>query len=104
MLRSGSDGKAAAIQEMLRNVGIRPTRQRIALVSLLDKSEDPNVTTKILYDKTLKARSLVSRANLCNALRQFERAGLLRRITIHGSKTVWSSVGGSAAARAWHRS
>ena len=89
MLRSGSDRQEAAIQEMLRNVGMRPTRQRIALVSLFDKSENPYVTAKILYDKALKARSLVSRGTVCNALRQFERAGLLRRITIHGSKTVW---------------
>jgi len=81
MLRSGSDRKGAAIQEMLRNVGLRATRQRIALASLLNKSEKSYVTAKILYDKAV-----------CSALRQFERAGLLRRITVHGSKMVWFSV------------
>jgi Fur family iron response transcriptional regulator len=92
MLRSGSDRKGAAIQEMLRNVGLRATRQRIALASLLNKSEKSYVTAKILYDKALEARSSVSRATVCSALRQFERAGLLRRITVHGSKMVWFSV------------
>ena len=91
MPRSGNNRQGAAIQKMLRNVGMRPTRQRIALASLLDKSENPYVTAKILYDKALEARRLVSRATVCNALRQFERAGLLRRITVHGSKTAWFS-------------
>jgi Fe2+ or Zn2+ uptake regulation protein len=92
MLRSGSNRKRAAIQEMLRNVGMRATRQRIALASLLDKNENPCVTAKILYDKALEARCPVSRATVCNALRQFERAGLLRRITVHGSKKAWFGV------------
>ena len=89
MLRSGSDRKGATIQEMLRNVGMCPTRQCIALASLLDKSENPYVTAKILYEKALEARCLVSRATVCNALRQFERADLLRRITVYGSKETW---------------
>jgi Fur family iron response transcriptional regulator len=77
---------------MLRNVGMRPTRQRIALATLLDKSENLHVTAKILYDKALEARCPVSRAAVCNALRQFEQAGLLRRITVHGSKKAWFGV------------
>jgi Fur family transcriptional regulator, iron response regulator len=98
MLRSGDARKGAAIQKMLRNVGMRPTRQRIALVSLLDKNEESYVTAKILYEKALEARCPVSRATVCNALRQFKQAGLLRRITVHGSKTTWfghQSVGSS---------
>jgi Fur family transcriptional regulator, iron response regulator len=89
MPRSGNNRQGAAIQEMLRNVGMRPTRQRIALASLLDKNENPYVTAKIVYDKALDARCHVSRATVCNALRQFERAGLLRRITVHGSNKAW---------------
>ena len=92
MLRSGGDRQDAAIHEMLRNVGMRATRQRIALASLLDKNENPYVTAKILYEKAHNVRCPVSRAAVCNTLRQFERAGLLRRVTVHGSKKAWFGV------------
>jgi Fur family iron response transcriptional regulator len=92
MLRSGSDRQSATIQEILRSVGMRATRQRIALASLLFGSENRRVTAKILYDEALDARCPVSRAAICNALRQFERVGLLRRITVHGSKKAWFGV------------
>jgi Fe2+ or Zn2+ uptake regulation protein len=92
MLRSGGDRQDAAILEMLRNVGMRATRQRIALASLLDKNENPYVTAKILYEKAHNARCPVSRSTVCNALRQFERAGLLKRITVHWSKKAWFGV------------
>ena len=92
MLRSGSDRQSATIQEMLRSVGMRATRQRIALASLLFRSENRRVTAEILYDEALEARCPVSRAAVCNALRQFERVGLLRRITVHGSKKAWFGV------------
>jgi Fur family iron response transcriptional regulator len=92
MLRSVSNRQSAAIQKMLHNVGMRATRQRIALARLLDKSEDSCVTASILYDKTLEAGCLVSRATVCNALRQFTRAGLLRRFNVRRSKKAWFRV------------
>ena len=105
MLRSGSDRRSATIQEMLHSVGMRATRQRIALARLLDKSEDSYVTARILYDKTLKAGCRVSRATVCNALRQFEGAGLLQRLNVHGSKTAWFGhyrwIGGSKGKDLW---
>jgi Fur family iron response transcriptional regulator len=89
MLRSGGDRQGAAIQEMLHSVGMRATGQRIALASLLLRSESRRVTAKILYEEALEARCPISRATVCNALRQFERAGLLRQITVHRSKKAW---------------
>jgi Fe2+ or Zn2+ uptake regulation protein len=92
MLRSGSDRQRATIQEMLHSIGMRATVQRIALARLLLQSKNRRVTTEVLYDEALEARCPVSRAAVCNTLRQFERAGLLRRITVHGSKKVWFSI------------
>ena len=92
MLRSGSDRPSTTIQEMLHSVGMRATVQRIALARLLLRSKNRQVTTEVLYDEALEARCLVSRAAVCNTLRQFERAGLLRRITVHGSKKAWFGV------------
>jgi Fur family iron response transcriptional regulator len=92
MLRSGSDRPSTTIQEMLHSVGMRATGQRIALARLLLRSKNRRVTTEILYDEALEVRCPVSRAAVCNALRQFERAGLLRRITVQGSKKAWFGV------------
>jgi Fe2+ or Zn2+ uptake regulation protein len=63
-------------------LGMRATGQRIALARLLLRSKNRRVTTEILYDEALEVRCPVSRAAVCNALRQFERAGLLRRISL----------------------
>jgi Fur family iron response transcriptional regulator len=82
----------ADVLEMLHNVGLRPTRQRIALTSMLLRIEDRHVTAQIIYARALKARCPVSRATVTNALRQFERAGLLRRIPVRGSNKAWFRV------------
>jgi len=89
MLRSGSDRQGAAIQEILNNVGLRSTRQRIALASLLLRTANRRVTAEILYEEAHERRCPVSRASVCRALRRFERAGLLRRISVHQSKKTW---------------
>jgi Fur family transcriptional regulator, iron response regulator len=77
------------VQTLLHNVGLRSTRQRIALASLLLRTANRRVTAEILYDQAHEARCPVSRATVCNTLRQFEQAGLLRRITVHRSKKAW---------------
>jgi Fur family transcriptional regulator, iron response regulator len=92
MLRSGSDRPSTTIQEMLHSVGMRATVQRIALARLLLRSKNRRVTAEILYNEALEARCPVSRGAVYNTLRQFERAGLLRRITVHGSKKAWFGV------------
>lgn len=92
MLRSGSNRLGATIQEMLRSVGMRATGQRIALASLLLRSKNWRVTAEILYEEAREARCPVSRAAVSNALRQFERVGLLQRINVHGSKKAWFGV------------
>ena len=77
------------VQILLHNAGLRSTRQRIALASLLLRTVNRRVTAEILYDEAHEARCSVSRATACNTLRQFEQAGLLRRITVHRSKKAW---------------
>jgi Fur family transcriptional regulator, iron response regulator len=77
------------VQTLLHNVGLRSTRQRIALASLLLRTANLRVTAEILYDEAHEAWCPVSRATVCNTLRQFEQAGLLRRITVHRSKKAF---------------
>jgi Fe2+ or Zn2+ uptake regulation protein len=80
------------VQSLLHKVGLRLTDQRMALASVLFKTKHRRVTAELLYDEAQEARCRVSRATVCSALRQFEQAGLLRRITVHGSKKAWFVV------------
>jgi hypothetical protein len=73
-------------ENFLRKTGLRSTRQRIAVARLLLKGANRRVTAEILYDEAHEARCPVSRSAVCDALRQFEKAGLLRRTAIDRSK------------------
>jgi Fur family transcriptional regulator, iron response regulator len=78
------------LHDFLHNkIGLRPTRQRIAIARLLLRDRNRRVTAEILYDEAREARCHVSRSAVCSALRQFEQAGLLRRIAIDRSKQSW---------------
>jgi Fe2+ or Zn2+ uptake regulation protein len=76
----------------LRKAGLCSTRQRVAVARLLLRDANRRVNAKILYDEAREARCPVSRSAVCNALRQFEQAGLLRRIAINRSKKSWFVV------------
>lgn len=72
----------------LKQVGLRPTRQRLELLQLLCGSGDRHVTPESLH---LEARSnaiRVSLATVYNTLNQFTDRGLLRRL-ITESGVTW---------------
>ncbi len=75
----------------LRDAGLRPTRQRIALGWLLFGKGDRHVTAERLYDEATSARVPLSLATVYNTLHQFTEAGLLREIAIDGSKTYFDT-------------
>ena len=77
------------LQSFLRKAGLCSTRQRVAVARLLLRDANRRVNAEILYDEAREASCLVSRSTVCNALRQFEQAGLLRRIVIDRSKQSW---------------
>ena len=83
-----ADGR---IVEMLRDAGLRPTRQRVALASLLFGDGDRHVTAEELHEQALNARMPVSLATVYNTLNQFTNAGLLREVAIDGSKTYFDT-------------
>jgi Fur family iron response transcriptional regulator len=83
-------------RDFLRKVGLCSTRQRIAAARLLLRDANRRVTTEILYDEAREARCPVSRSAVCNALRQFEQAGLLRRIATDRSKQAWFVIANAA--------
>jgi Fur family transcriptional regulator, iron response regulator len=78
-------------QAMLRRVGLRPTRQRMALGVLLFAKGDRHFTAEMLYEEASHARVPVSLATVYNTLHQFTDAGLLRQVAVDGSKTYFDT-------------
>ncbi len=79
------------VRTMLREVGLRPTRQRMALGWILFARGDRHVTAEMLFDEANKARVPVSLATVYNTLHQFTEAGLLREIAVDGSKAYFDT-------------
>jgi Fur family iron response transcriptional regulator len=75
------------VKTMLRSVGLRPTRQRMALGWILFAKGDRHLTAEMLFDEASKARVPVSLATVYNTLHQFTGLGLLREVAIEGGKT-----------------
>lgn len=75
----------------LRQAGLRPTRQRVALGWLLFAKGDRHVTAERLFEEATTARVAISLATVYNTLHQFTEAGLLREIAVDGSKTYFDT-------------
>jgi Fur family iron response transcriptional regulator len=79
------------VKSMLRDVGLRPTRQRIALGWILFAKGDRHLTAEMLYEEATKAKVPVSLATVYNTLHQFTDVGLLRQVAVDGSKTYFDT-------------
>jgi Fur family iron response transcriptional regulator len=79
------------VKAMLREVGLRPTRQRMALGWILFAKGDRHLTAEMLYEEASKAKVPVSLATIYNTLHQFTEVGLLRQIAVDGSKTYFDT-------------
>lgn len=75
------------IIDKLRAAGLRPTRQRIGLASMIFGEKDRHLCAEDLYDETQAQNLNVSLATIYNTLRQFTELGLLRVISLEGSRT-----------------
>lgn len=80
-----------SISQILRDAGLRPTRQRLALGALLFEGEDRHVTAELLHAEALAVGHHISLATVYNTLHQFKRAGLLRELAINGSKAYFDT-------------
>lgn len=79
------------VKAMLRSVGLRPTRQRLALGWILFGKGDRHITAEMLYEEATAAKVLVSLATIYNTLNQFTDAGLLRHVAVDGAKTYFDT-------------
>ena len=86
-----SPGAAPDVLERLRGVGLRPTRQRLALAGLLFTGGDRHVTAEQLHGEALGAAIGVSLATVYNTLHQFTDAGLLREVVVEPGRSYFDT-------------
>jgi Fur family transcriptional regulator, iron response regulator len=79
------------VNELLQSVGLRPTRQRMALGWLLFGKGERHLTAEMLYEEAMIARVPVSLATVYNTLNQLTDAGLLRQVSVDGAKTYFDT-------------
>ncbi|MGX5849411.1 iron response transcriptional regulator IrrA [Mesorhizobium sp. PL10] len=79
------------VDKRVREAGLRPTRQRIALADLLFAKGDRHLSAEELHEEAIAAGVPVSLATVYNALHQFTQAGLLRILAVEGSKTYFDT-------------
>lgn len=79
------------VNEMLQSVGLRPTRQRMALGWLLFGKGGRHLTAEMLYEEATHAKVPVSLATVYNTLNQLTEAGLLRQVSVDGTKTYFDT-------------
>ena len=79
------------VVERLRAVGLRPTRQRLALAKLLFAQGHRHVTAESLFNEAKAHRVDVSLATVYNALHDFTAKDLLREISIDSSRSYFDT-------------
>ena len=79
------------VKTLLRSVGLRPTRQRMALGWLLFSKGNRHITAEVLHLEAIQAKVPVSLATTYNTLNQFTEVGILRKLAFDGSKSFFDT-------------
>ena len=90
-LETADDVGLARCVQLLRDAGLRPTRQRVDLGQLLFLNGHRHVTAEALFEEAIAANMRLSLATVYNTLNQFTEAGLLRRIAADGLKSFFDT-------------
>ena len=83
--------KRLGIARLLAGAGLRPTRQRLSLATLLFGNGDRHVNAEMLHEEAVRSGVRVSLATVYNTLHQFTEVGLLRQVAIDGSKAYFDT-------------
>jgi Fur family iron response transcriptional regulator len=75
----------------LRDCGLRPTRQRVALARLLFHNGNRHVTAEQLHGEAVSAAIRVSLATVYNTLHQFTAASLLREVVVEPGRSYFDT-------------
>ncbi|NNU56162.1 iron response transcriptional regulator IrrA [Rhizobium indigoferae] len=79
--------RRSSIAKDLREAGLRPTEQRIALYRLLFGNGHRHVTVEDLHAEAVAGGVALSVATVYNALNDFTDAGLIRVLAVEGART-----------------
>ena len=77
--------------EQLRLAGLRPTRQRVAIATLLLDGRHRHVSADSLTEEIIAAGLQVSSGTVYNTLNQFTDVGLLRRVLVHNEYSLFDT-------------
>ena len=86
-MKSATLRETEKIERRVREAGLRPTRQRVALANLLFAQGDRHLSAEELHEEAISAGVPVSLATVYNTLHQFTEAGLLRILAVEGART-----------------
>lgn len=81
----------ARLVKRLRDAGLRPTRQRLAIAGLLLDGRHRHVSADSLAREIRDAGMHMAGGTVYNTLNQFTDAGLLRRVTVHNEHSVFDT-------------
>ena len=79
------------VQQRLRAIGLRPTRQRLALATLLFAQGDRHVSADDLFKEARANGIAVSLATIYNTLHEFTAKGLLRAVSVDSLGTYFDT-------------
>ncbi len=89
--RPAGEPRPLNVRSLLNRSGIRPTRQRIALATLLFAKGNRHVTAEALLAEARAARVQASYATIYNVLKCFADAGLMRCLAVEGHPMIFDT-------------
>mgnify|MGYP001364670259 CR=1 FL=1 len=91
MMDKAVNSISVSVEAKVREAGLRPTRQRLSLASLLFAKGDRHLTAEELHEEAQGVGVTVSLATVYNTLHQFTEAGILRILAVEGSRTYFDT-------------
>ncbi len=75
----------------LKDAGLRPTRQRVQLLRILEAGGHRHLTAEQLHAEAEMAGLDVSLATIYNTLNQFTKSGLLREVVVEPGRSYFDT-------------
>ncbi|MBI3506433.1 MAG: transcriptional repressor [Proteobacteria bacterium] len=79
----------------LKAAGLRPTRQRVQLMRVLQEGGHRHLTAEQLRGEVKEAGLIVSLATIYNTLNQFTQSGLLREVVVEPGRSYFDTNTGA---------
>ena len=76
------------VKQILKNLKLRPTSQRLAITEMLLKKKDVHVTAYSLEKMMKKNKVFISRATIYNNLNELSNRGFLKKVIVKKDK-MW---------------